>query len=76
MGKVVKVDVEEHKVQVRPLLKEIEDDLLDFNADDLTKFFEVGSHVKIVQGAFTGETGTIVQVEEPESASGIPACDW
>jgi len=40
--------------------------ILDFQPTQLVKFIKVGAHAKVVDGRYTGETGTIVSMVEAE----------
>lgn len=39
-------------------------DMLEFPAQELRKYFKMGDHVKVIAGRFEGDTGLIVRVEE------------
>lgn len=39
-------------------------DMLEFPAQELRKYFKMGDHVKAIAGRFEGDTGLIVRVEE------------
>lgn len=39
-------------------------DMLEFPAQELRKYFRMGDHVKVIAGRFEGDTGLIVRVEE------------
>ncbi|KAL7980708.1 hypothetical protein Chor_001862 [Crotalus horridus] len=51
------------------------EDMLEFPAQELRKYFKTGDHVKVIAGRFEGDTGLIVRVEEnflcSETASGV-----
>ena len=40
---------------------------MELTADKFTKFFESGAHVAVVRGRYTGQTGTVVSVEDPNA---------
>lgn len=42
----------------------IPQDMLEFPAQELRKYFKMGDHVKVIAGRFEGDTGLIVRVEE------------
>lgn len=39
-------------------------DMLEFPAQELRKYFKMGDHVKVIAGRYEGDTGLIVRVEE------------
>ena len=39
-------------------------DLLEFPAHELRKYFKMGDHVKVIKGRYEGDTGLIVRVED------------
>ena len=59
-------------VYVIPHVEELCDQKYEFPVDELCKFFEVGDHVKVLAGRYSGITGMIVSTED--SAADI-ICD-
>jgi hypothetical protein len=41
---------------------------LEVSVVDVVKVFDVGAHVKVIKGAFTGETGMVLKVDLPDAA--------
>ena len=64
-GKVLQTTVSAGKTVVA-IMPEYEglDEALDFEAENLKKFFSVGAQVKVLHGSFKGETGLIVKIDE------------
>ena len=67
LGKVTAIDVAANTVRVDPLVAELAGQILEIPAKQLIKFFNVGTHVKVVNGRYTGETGNIVSVGQEHS---------
>ena len=44
-------------------------DRLEIGIDEVVKVFEVGAHVKVLGGAYVGETGTVLAVRPPAAAA-------
>ncbi|ELW72407.1 Transcription elongation factor SPT5 [Tupaia chinensis] len=62
-GELVQLDPQTVGVIVR-LERETFQDMLEFPAQELRKYFKMGDHVKVIAGRFEGDTGLIVRVEE------------
>lgn len=60
-GKVLAVDGT--RVTIMPNHAELKDPL-EFPANELTKCFHEGDHVKVIDGRYEGDTGTIVRTDE------------
>lgn len=60
-GKVIAIDGS--RVTMLPNHPELKDPL-EFPANELTKCFHEGDHVKVIDGRFEGDTGTIVRTDE------------
>lgn len=60
-GKVMAVDGS--KVTMLPSHEELKDPL-EFPANELIKCFDEGDHVKVIEGRYEGDTGTIVRTDE------------
>lgn len=60
-GKIVAIDGS--KVTMLPYHEELKDPL-EFPANELIKCFDEGDHVKVVEGRYEGDTGTIVRTDE------------
>ena len=43
---------------------------LNFSTEQVRKSFRPGDHVKVIQGRFAGETGSVVRVDERDVAAG------
>ncbi|KAL6761443.1 global transcription factor [Haematococcus lacustris] len=63
---VVESLADDGKVVVRP--KDVDNftDLVDFEADELRKLFQVGDAVRVIGGTYTGEQGMVVVVSDNE----------
>jgi transcription elongation factor SPT5 len=46
------------------------DGTYEFDISDLTKHFDIGKHVKVIGGHYSGETGTVVKVYDGADLSG------
>ncbi|TMW63337.1 hypothetical protein Poli38472_002278 [Pythium oligandrum] len=68
MGVVVSTNTANDTVRVMPLHEEIKDTILDFQLKQLMKYVKVGDHIKVVSGRYSGETGTVVAVDDSEGA--------
>ena len=68
MGIVVGMSSSADAIKVMPLHEEIRDTILDFQRKQLMKFVKVGDHVKVICGRYSGETGTVVSVDESDGA--------
>ena len=66
LGKVVMCNSSAGTISIKPIIGRIEGlaNEYTFDAADLVKHFEVGKHVKVVSGQFSGETGSIVKISE------------
>ncbi|KAJ8683478.1 hypothetical protein QAD02_019270 [Eretmocerus hayati] len=60
-GKVVSIDG--NMIMVMPKHEELKE-ALEFQAQELRKYFTMGDHVKVVAGRYEGDTGLIVRVEQ------------
>lgn len=60
-GKILAIDGS--RVTIMPNHAELKDPL-EFPANELTKCFDEGDHVKVIDGRFEGDTGTIVRTDE------------
>ncbi|CAG9317770.1 unnamed protein product [Blepharisma stoltei] len=49
---------------IAPFVEELCDQQLDFPIDDLSKFFEIGDHVKVISGRYQGITGMVAASKE------------
>ncbi len=71
-GKIVEViaggrgDSEDIVVRVQPFDEEVMNEIVDVLACDITKQVTVGAHVRVIEGMYAGETGTVVTVKEGE----------
>jgi transcription elongation factor SPT5 len=68
MGVVVSTNSANDTVRVMPLHEEIKDTILDFQMKQLMKYVKVGDHIKVVSGRYSGETGTVVAVDDTDGA--------
>uniref|UniRef100_A0AAV1UIT8 Transcription elongation factor SPT5 n=1 Tax=Peronospora matthiolae TaxID=2874970 RepID=A0AAV1UIT8_9STRA len=68
MGVVLSTNSANDTVRVMPLHEEIKDTILDFQLKQLMKYVKVGDHIKVVSGMYSGETGTVVAVDDSEGA--------
>ncbi|GMF09296.1 unnamed protein product [Phytophthora lilii] len=68
MGVVLSTNTANDTVRVMPLHEEIKDTILDFQLKQLMKYVKVGDHIKVVSGMYSGETGTVVAVDDSEGA--------
>ncbi|OWZ22081.1 Transcription elongation factor SPT5 [Phytophthora megakarya] len=68
MGVVLSTNTANDTVRVMPLHEEIKDTILDFQLKQLMKYVKVGDHIKVVSGMYSGETGTVVSVDDSEGA--------
>jgi len=66
MGKVRVPDAGSNVVKVEITSEDLRGQLLDFMPSQLLKFIKVGQHAKVVDGRYTGETGTVVSLSEIE----------
>ncbi len=53
-------------VRVQPFDEEVMNEIVDVLACDVTKKVAVGAHVRVIEGMYAGETGTVVNVKEGE----------
>lgn len=60
-GKVISLDGS--TVKIKPLDAEITDEI-EFLANQVRKYIEVGAHVKVMDGRYANETGTVVATEK------------
>lgn len=60
-GKVLSIDG--NLVSVMPKHEELKEPI-EFQAQELQKYFRLGDHVKVLSGRYEGDTGLIVRVEE------------
>ena len=67
-GVVESADVARKEVQVRVAVGD-ESEVLLLKEDEIMKTFKTGAHVKIIAGVNSGETGTVVLVDEKEGES-------
>ena len=49
---------------IYPFLEDICDKKFEFSVNDLCKFFEVGDHVKVIEGRYIGITGMVVSFKD------------
>ena len=68
MGVVLSTNSANDTVKVMPLHEEIKDTILDFQTKQLMKYVKVGDHIKVVSGRYSGETGTVVAVDDIDGA--------
>ncbi|CEG48543.1 transcription elongation factor spt5 [Plasmopara halstedii] len=68
MGVVLSTNTANDTVRIMPLHEEIKDTILDFQLKQLMKYVKVGDHIKVVSGIYSGETGTVVAVDDSEGA--------
>lgn len=68
MGVVLSTNTANDTVRVMPLHEEIKDTILDFQLKQLMKYVKVGDHIKVVSGRYSGETGTVVAVDDSDGA--------
>ncbi len=73
-GKIVEVisggrgDSEDTVVRVQPFDEEVINEIVDVLACDISKQVAVGAHVRVIEGMYAGETGTVVSVKGGEGA--------
>ncbi|PIK60626.1 putative transcription elongation factor SPT5 isoform X2, partial [Apostichopus japonicus] len=60
-GQVITIDG--NSITILPKHEDLKD-LLEFPSHELQKFFQVGDHVKVIEGRHEGDTGLIVRVED------------
>ncbi|XP_015121054.1 transcription elongation factor SPT5 [Diachasma alloeum] len=60
-GKIVSIDG--NMIMVLPKHEELNEPL-EFQSNELRKYFKMGDHVKVVAGRYEGDTGLIVRVEQ------------
>ncbi|KAI1289197.1 Transcription elongation factor SPT5 [Halotydeus destructor] len=60
-GKVIAVDG--NKITMIPKHEDLKEPL-EFQAHELKKYFNVGDHVKVMEGLYEGDTGLVVRVDE------------
>ncbi|XP_046743130.1 transcription elongation factor SPT5 [Diprion similis] len=60
-GKIVSIDG--NMIMVMPKHEELKE-ALEFQANELRKYFRMGDHAKVVAGRYEGDTGLIVRVEQ------------
>lgn len=60
-GRIISVDG--NKITMLPTHEDLKDPL-EFQAHELRKYFKMGDHVKVIAGAYEGDTGLIVRVED------------
>ena len=60
-GKIVSIDG--NMIMVMPKHEELKE-ALEFQANELRKYFTMGDHVKVVAGKYEGDTGLIIRVEQ------------
>ena len=65
-GKLVSIDAS--TVKVRPMDSSIQTEIA-FLTSQVRKYIVVGAHVKVTDGRYANETGTVVAVEEMDGAS-------
>jgi transcription elongation factor SPT5 len=58
------VSVEGETVKIKPIHKEIMEDIIPVSARQLSKYFNLGDHVKVIQGNFESETGFIIKLQD------------
>uniref|UniRef100_K3WKC8 Transcription elongation factor SPT5 n=1 Tax=Globisporangium ultimum (strain ATCC 200006 / CBS 805.95 / DAOM BR144) TaxID=431595 RepID=K3WKC8_GLOUD len=68
MGVVLSTNTSNDTVRVMPLHEEIKDTILDFQLKQLMKYVKVGDHIKVVSGIYSGETGTVVAVDDSDGS--------
>ena len=51
-------------VSIYPFIEELCDQKFDFPLQELCKFFDIGDHVKVIEGRYVGITGMVVSVKE------------
>jgi transcription elongation factor SPT5 len=68
MGIVLTTNTSNGTVKVMPLHEEIKDTILDFQVKQLLKYVKVGDHIKVVSGRYSGETGTVVAVDDSDGS--------
>ena len=61
IGKIVSTDG--NRIVIQPKHEELKDQL-EFGAHELKKHFNMGDHVKVINGQYEGDTGLIVRVED------------
>lgn len=67
-GVVEEADTTRKEVQVRVAVGDDSEVLL-LKEEEIMKTFKTGAHVKIIAGAYSGETGTVVLVDEKDGES-------
>src|SRR5690606_37882613 len=65
IGKIQSIDEVTGAVTLEPRSAAFEG-TVQVSADQLIKHIEVGSHIKVLGGAYAGHTGTVVAIEELE----------
>ena len=66
MCQILSINHTSQTAKVKPLIQQIQHEVLEFPVAQLVKYVQVGDHVKVTDGRYAGETGTVVNVEEPE----------
>jgi transcription elongation factor len=49
------------RIRVQPFEADFGGELCELEPDQLTKYFSEGAHIRVIEGLYTGETGTIVK---------------
>ncbi|CAK9002229.1 Transcription elongation factor SPT5 (DRB sensitivity-inducing factor large subunit) (DSIF large subunit) [Durusdinium trenchii] len=65
-GEVVSVDAQGN-IKMNPLDASVRNQFLDFPASQLMKLFTEGDHVKVLNGRYASETGTVCKIMEDDS---------
>ena len=60
-GKVIAIDGS--KITIMPKHEDLKDPL-EFQSNELKKYFKQGDHVRVIGGRYEGDTGLIIRVEE------------
>ena len=61
VGKII--SLEGNRIVIQPKHDELKEPL-EFGAHELKKYFNMGDHVKVINGQYEGDTGLIVRVED------------
>jgi transcription elongation factor len=49
------------RIKVMPFEEDFGGELCELEPDQIAKYFREGAHIRVIEGTYTGETGTIVK---------------
>jgi len=58
-------------IRVRPLDIQMASNIVTLHPHQIVKYFDIGAHVRVMEGIFCGETGTIVKLKDGENSDMI-----